>query len=106
MNKSAPKLFTNIVCATFYAQSQSHEAEIVLNEPMIDQSTFLHYPFSIFRINVTSSSLVSPSYQLEDLDLFVFPNSDLLLEVHRELLTLACGLITRANIIELTELIR
>lgn len=27
----------------------SHEAEIIFSGPMIDQSTFLHYPFSIFH---------------------------------------------------------
>lgn len=52
--------------------------------------------------------LATGTSHLEYVDLSSFSRLrlDLLLEVHRELLTLVCGLITRANIIELTELIR
>lgn len=77
----------------------SHEAEIVFSGPMIDQFTFLDYSFSIFH----QRTVLLSARRLASLR---FPNSDLLLKVQRKLLTLACGLITRANIIELTELIR
>jgi len=68
---------------------------------MIDQSTFLFF-FHQRTIIILLLYLLST----RRLGSLRFSNSDLLLEVHRELLTLACGLITRANIIELTELIR
>lgn len=97
-------LFTQCSCKS-ELYTLSHEAEIIFSDPIIDQFVFTSYLFHL----LICTHVLSPSLPLvfEDIGSPRFLNS---ISTYcwkcSELLTLACGLITRANIIELTELIR